>query len=216
MVRPAQRVLTLALLLAAVRSPGVTVEVEGDSVGMGEVTWSEQTGDEGTTRLTLAAEAASRHVFAGWRVENGGGAVWPTDFRYPKRVTVDVPTSAVVRATFIPMADDSLEFDLSDLLEGEIARDEPVDIVLSVDSASFPSLTFSGLPKGMAYRSQTLTLAGAPSESGVYPVTVSGRNESGYTFQDYFTIRVGNTSGPRLSGENVEIPLGAYYQAEFA
>jgi len=217
MIRKANiRTISFAACLIAMRLCAVTVGVDEECAGMGEVIWSEQAAGGGMTRLTLEAKAKGGHAFSGWSVAGAGDVGWPADIRYPAQQTLTVSTAAVVTASFIPNAEDYLEFDFAYLFTDEIECYEKIEVPLDVDSLSFPTLAFSGLPPGISYKSSTLTLSGSPTTPGVYRVVCTGVNGSGFTFQDYFTLRVGNVSGSYVTGEDVEIPLDEYYEAEFA
>jgi len=134
--------------LSALSTSAVTVEVDEYSVGMGTVSWTERILADGTSALTLKAAATAGYAFSGWSVEDLG-ADWPVDTRNPSITGVRVATNAVIRASFVDSSLDILEFDVADVLS-EFECGESVNVQLSVDSSSFPSISFQGLPPGLS------------------------------------------------------------------
>lgn len=185
-----------------------TVSVDELCEGMGTVSSLQRSAADGRVSLTLRASAADGFSFSGWTVD-GAEPDWGKDRRLPSLTGVLVAADANVRAEFVRPEDDRLEFDVADAF-AELVCGESVSLPLEIESASYPTLRFSGLPAGLSFNAQTLSVSGAPSAPGVYVVTVSGKNASGYGFSQTFRSVVGNLSGSRLSGNDAEIPLGAY------
>lgn len=190
-----------------------TVSVDELCEGMGTVTFLQRTVPDGRVSLTLRAAAADGFTFAGWTVD-GAEPEWGKDARQASLTGVLVAADADVRAEFIAPEDDHLEFDVADPF-ASLACGERVEIQLEIDSASFPSLRISGLPPGLSFNSQAMSVTGTPNAPGLYVVTIAGRNASGYTFSQTFRSVVGNLSGSRLSGNDTETPLGAYATFNF-
>lgn len=202
------------LALGVLSAGAATVEVEKTSEGMGSVSWSQRQTADAMSSLTLKANANRGFVFAGWFVD-GQRPAWGGDARNPSLSGVKVHTNAVVSALFIDSAEDTLQFDFSDDLS-ELSYGENVSVQLEVDSASYPTLSFQGLPAGLSYDPKTLTVSGTLSTPCWKVVTVNGVNGSGYTFSQQFRSSVGDISSSRLSGVADDIQLGEYYSVEFS
>lgn len=199
--------------LTALSTSAVTVEVDEYSVGMGTVSWTERAAADGMSSLTLRAAANAGYAFSGWRVE-GTDADWPVDPRNTSISGVRVATNAVVKASFVESSFDLLQFDVADVLS-EFECGESVNVQIGVDSSSFPSLSFQGLPLGLAYDSKTLTVSGTANTPCMNTVVVTGVNGSGFRFSQTFHSTVGDKSTSRLLGASQEIVLGEYFHAEF-
>lgn len=208
-----RRMFPFMAALTALSTSAVTVEVDEYSVGMGTVSWTERILADGTSTLTLKAAANAGYAFSGWRVE-GTDADWPVDMRNPSIAGVRVATNAVIRASFVDSSLDILEFDVADVLS-EFECGESVNVQLSVDSSSFPSISFQGLPPGLSYDSRTLTVSGTANTPCMNTVVVTGVNGSGFRFSQTFRSEVGDKSTARLSADDAEIELGEYFHAEF-
>jgi len=202
------------LALGVLSAGGATVEVEKISEGMGAVDWSQRQTKDGMSSLTLKASANRGFVFAGWFVD-GRCPDWGVDARNPSLSGVKVHTNAVVSALFIDSAEDTLQFDFSDDLS-EFSYGENVSVQLEVDSASYPKLSFQGMPAGLSYDPKTHTVSGTLSTPCWKVVTVNGVNGSGYTFSQQFRSSVGDMASARLSGVVDDIQLGEYYSVEFS
>ena len=208
----ATAVFALTLLSAAFPASAVTVEVDEAGLELGTVSWSHSVSD-GYAVLSLTAVAKDGAAFSGWLVD-GAEPDWGVDPRLPSLSDVKVDTNAVVAATFVPRAEDTLFFDVSLGLD-DLVCGEPVQVPLDVYSLSYPTLTFSGLPAGLSFDPRTMTVGGTPTAPCVRTVVVQGRNASGYTFEQTFRTSVGDLSGERIDGIETEIPVGQYYHAEF-
>ena len=207
------RILSACVALLALHSAAATVEVAGTSLGMGTVKWSEESADGGMVALSLEAEAEGGCAFAGWTVD-GSEPKWGIDVRLPSASGVLVSSNAVVRANFVEGAEDTLLFDFADSLS-KLVCGEGVSVPLDVESASYPELKFSGLPAGLSFDRNTLTVSGVPGTPCMNTVTVTGRNGSGYTFTQVFHSSVGDLSSERMTSRLVEIPVGEYYHEDF-
>jgi len=205
-------IMAFAALVAA-SATAVTVAVDDSCVGMGSVSWKQTAVDGGTATLTLAAEAADGCAFSGWTV-GGKDPEWDFDLRNPSVSNVVVPTNASVTAMFVAAWEDTLYFDFADDLS-DLECGKAVDVQLFVDSASYPTLKFSGLPAGLYYDARTLSIRGTPTTPCSKTLVVTGSNGSGYKFSQTFDTSVSDISGERLVGQDVELALGEYYHASF-
>ncbi len=205
--------LFVLVALPALLASAVTVEVEDVSAGRGSVTWSQKTVEGGMASLALKASAESGFTFAGWYVD-GSAPKWGVDERNPSISGVLVPTNSSVTASFVDCAEDTLQFDFSELLT-DLECGKPFSATLDVDSVSFPSLAFKGLPSGLSYNSKTLVLSGTPRTPCWNLVVVNGVNESGYTFTQTLRASVNDIDSARMAGVQTELPIGEYYFSEF-
>lgn len=213
MVRFQPVLTTLASLTSAV-ALAVTVDVHPSCAGMGTVVWSQKAAAAGTATLTLKASALAGYAFSGWQAD-GEAPDWGVEARNPSLSGVLVPTNAALTATFVECALDTLGFDFSgDLLGLECGI--PVDIPLSVESESYPTLSFKGLPAGLRYDPQTLSILGTPKTPSFGTVVATGRNASGYTFSQTFHCSVEDVSSERMGSTETRITTGEYYHEEFA
>lgn len=202
-----------ALLASQLPLGAVTVGVDQVSEGMGAVTWTQQAAPHGTAALSLQATSSSGAVFAGWLVDDLLPD-WPVDYRLARPGVVEVPTNAVVSALFVDPSEDYLEFDIADSLS-EFEFGEEVSVHLEIYSASFPKLTFQGLPAGLVYNARSLTVSGRPRTPGIFTVKATGVNQCGFTYTQTFKCRVWNQEGARLVGMDTSVPVGKYFNAEF-
>ena len=191
----------------------VTVSVDDLCAGMGSVSFLQREVADGQVSLTLRATAADGFAFSGWTVD-GSEPEWGKDARQPSLTGVRVAATADINAEFVAYEEDYLEFDVAEALD-DFACGERVDIPLEVYSASFPALRFSGLPPGLSFSSQSMSVIGSPNAAGLYVVTVSGRNASGYSFSQTFKSVVGNISGRRVSGSDTAVPVDVYVTLDF-
>lgn len=208
-----KRLVLVSSILLTTAAFSVTVVVDGSSEGMGAVSWSQVTTTEGIAKLMLKATASDGCVFAGWYA-GGAEAEWRQDSRLDSLSNILVPTGSIISATFVRKSDDSLTFDVADQFE-YISCGVPFETRLNIDSFSFPTLTISGLPVGLSFDKKSLVVSGTPTTPGVYKVKISGKNVSGYTFVQSIRIRVGNISGTRISGNDINGSLGKYMYATF-
>ena len=211
--RTVGRILPACVALLALQSAAATVEVAGSSLGMGSVKWSQQPADGGMVALSLEAVAEIGCAFAGWTVD-GFEPKWGIDARQPSASGVLVASNAVVHASFVEGAEDTLLFDFADAFS-ELVCGESVSVLLDVESASYPELKFSGLPAGLSFDRNTLTVSGVPRTPCMNTVTVTGRNGSGYSFTQVFHSSVSDLSSERMTSRLVEIPVGEYYHEDF-
>ena len=207
------RILSACVALLALQSSSATVEVAGSSLGMGSVKWSQKPADGGMVALSLEAVAEGGCAFAGWIVD-GSEPKWGMDVRMPSASGVLVASNAVVLASFVEGAEDTLLFDFADSLS-ELVCGESVSVPLDVESDSYPELKFSGLPAGLSFDRKTLAVSGVPGTPCLNTVTVTGRNGSGYTFTQVFHSSVSDLSSERMTSQLVEIPVGEYYHENF-
>ena len=71
----------------------------------------------------------------------------------------------------------------------------------------------SGLPSGLSFSADTLTLSGTPSSDSYSTVTVTAKNAAGYEFSRIFHIGVGNYTIPAeddLAAARDNDPHGRY------
>ena len=144
MMRMMSRLLSLCVAVLALHSVAATVEVDGSSLGMGSVKWSQTPVDDGMVSLSLEAVAERGYAFSGWTVD-GSEPNWGIDVRLPSASGVLVASNSVVQAYFVDGAEDTLMFDFADVLS-ELVCGEGISVALDVESDSYPELRFSGLP----------------------------------------------------------------------
>ena len=183
-------------------SPYIPVAaVPANLSGVGKITKSKT--KKGQT-ATWKAVASAGSVFSHWE----GGIVEtmnlsanarrnPTlKFKMPAKL--DAP-----RAVFVPIDDD----DLSKLwLEGGLplaAGAVVTNLYLSDDSLSYVTATVTGLPSGMTFNAANLTFGGTPAEDGVYNLTVTAKNASGYQMKQALRLVVG-ADDPSVETPEVE------------
>ena len=206
-------VLTTLALLMAVEVSAVSVAVDAGSEGLGTVTWSQKPAADGLVALTLKAKPAADCAFAGWLVD-GSDPSWSADPRNPSLSGMLVSTGAVVTASFVDSVDDMLEFDFSNELTDLVCGEE-VSLFLDVDSVSFPTLTFKGLPAGLVFDQKTLTVSGKPTTPCANMVVVTGVNGSGFRFSQTFEASVMDLESPQITGSFVELASGEYFHGLF-
>lgn len=193
-----------ALFAATAATAGrVTVSVGEAYAGMGSVTAVDKAFAAGA-KVALKATAAKGYVFSGWDATNGVALALATDPRNPASTLTAPDADQDVFATFAPVSDDRLAFDLSLDLADFDANEEIDPIALDIDSVSLPTVTVTGLPAGLKFDAKTLIVSGKPTKPGVYAVTVSAKNAGGYQFSQIVDCRVGNLSSARVEGKDVE------------
>ena len=126
-------------------------------------------------KVTLKATAKKGYVFAGWELE---GASLPKGFDARTPVLAFTPGAADVTATarFAPASEDRA---LTLLVDGAaVAADGSTRLVsggagftLSVESASLPKLSLSGLPAGLKFDAKSGRITGRGTKPGLYTVT---------------------------------------------
>ena len=208
-----RRIIAACALFASLCSGAVSVVVPEDFSGMGVVSWSQKQASDGNCLLSLVAKPSAGFSFAGWTV-NDAEPEWGVDARTPSVSGVLVDSNATVSASFVAFRDDTLQFDFADLFS-DLAYGEQVSIALDVDSVSFPTLAFRGLPDGLVFDSKSLEVRGTPKSPCRNKVVVTGKNGSGYQFKQEFHSSVRDISSARLTSKTIEIPLGEYYHEEF-
>ena len=197
-----RRIFPFLAALSALSTSAVTVEVDEYSVGMGTVSWTERVGTDGMSVLTLKAAASAGCAFSGWMVD-GSNFDWPADPRSTSLSGVRIATNAVIKASFVDSSLDVLQFDVAGVLS-DFECGESVNVQLSVDSQSFPNLSFQNLPKGLVYDSRTLSVSGTVNTPCRNTVVVTGVNGSGFRFSQTFHSTVGDKSAERLSADGAE------------
>ena len=167
----------------------VAAEVPINLSGNGKITKSKT--KKGQTAIWKAVASAGS-VFSHWE----GGIVEtmnlsanarrnPTlKFKMPAKL--DPP-----RAVFVPLDDDGL----SRLwLEGDLpleAGTAVTNLWLRDDSLSYVTATVTGLPSGMTFNAANLKFVGTPADDGVYNLTVTAKNASGYQMKQALRLVVG-------------------------
>ena len=208
-------VFVLLSAFLTVAEAAVSVFVDEYSIGCGTVAMTtESPGFNDLSVVTLKAAPAVGYSFSGWYVD-GRPAAWPVDYRLPEVQSVPVPQSAVITASFVAVENDGFEFDVADDL-AQFACGEQISVPLEIDSESFPTLSFRGLPTGLRYDVKSLTVSGRPVTPGSYPVTVTGVNASGFGFEQTFILMVGKLQSDALAGIDVEVPVDEYCVFDFA
>ncbi len=141
---------------------------------------------------TWKATASTGSVFSHWE----GGIVETMDLSANQRrnpalkftmpAQLDAPT-----AVFVPIDDDNL----SRLwLEGDQSLEAGTAVTnlwLRDDSLSYVTASVTGLPSGMTFNAANLMLGGTPAEEGVYILTVTAKNASGYQMKQTLRLVVG-------------------------
>ena len=177
----------------------------------------------------LKATANAGWVFAGWYecydAETGSfcnEAVLANfaDWRSPSANYVVGNSDVTLYAKFVQPGDDRLTFDLELAFEdlgcdfddegrSVLSLTNFVDSVVEFDSVSLPTVTISGLPSGLAFDKTSLRLIGRPTTPGVFRVTASAKNASGYQFSQVFYLRVENAVAEHVEGIDCdEIEVG--------
>lgn len=176
----------------------------------------------------LKAVANAGWSFAGWYesydaetgiFSNEVALAKSADWRSPTANYVVGESDKILFARFVHPGEDGLVFDMASVFEGlaqefdekgrpVLAVGTNVDEIVAFDSLSFPSVTVAGLPSGLSFDRSSLRLAGSPSASGVYRVSVSAKNESGYSFVQVFYVRVANVVSEHIEGFDREIDVG--------
>lgn len=125
-----------------------------------------------TARVTVTP--AKGVAFKGWFVGGRRVSEEPS-FNYP------VPDSDVtLEARFITPADDWLEIETRGFSFDRSSIWADLEDFLSVDSGSAAAVKVSGLPSGIKYDAKTNKFSGRFSKDGVYYVSFSASNKTGY------------------------------------
>ena len=176
-------------------------------------------------KASLKATANAGYVFAGWYT-NAACAVGQElkgygDYRNPALSYVASEFNVDIFARFIPVEEDFL-FLAEDFLPAEIAVNTLVSNTVPVESASLPSVTFSGLPSGLkfyaketfvkatkttpAYTIPANTIYGtAPKKPTAKPttVTVTVKNAGKYAITRKYSLSVVDGEATGASAEIV-------------
>ena len=176
----------------------VTAAVAEDCAGMGTVAALDRTVAAGT-KVAIKATAANGYYFAGWYI-NGAPAETASDYRTASNTYSPTGGVAALEARFTTAAEDYIDFEFpSDLEMLEYETEEPLDIAFQVDSETLPVLSVSGLPAGLKLDAQNFKITGKPSREGVYYVTATAKNASGYQYSKTVACTVGSPDEPEES-----------------
>jgi hypothetical protein len=174
--------------------PSVTVNVDSSADSAGNIVTGAGSYEPGKS-VSLKASAASGWVFAGWSgVETGA-----VDYRNPSLALVATEDDTDIDAEFVKVSEDYLVL-ADDFMTMRYARGVAITTndaasVVTVESASLPTVTISGLPSGLSFNATTLRITGTPSTAGWYYVTVSAQNAGGYSFSGVYPVVVLNADG---------------------
>ena len=120
---------------------------------------------------TLKAAAANGYVFSGWYLANKTLLSQSVSYSY----TMPGDTASVT-GRFIPKGKDWAR--ISYAMLSEYAKSTAMaEVEVTASGGSLPSVSFSGLPKGMKYSSGKV--AGKPTKSGIYKVIGKARTAGG-------------------------------------
>ena len=174
--------------------PSVTVNVDSSADSAGNIVTGAGSYEPGKS-VSLKASAASGWVFAGWSgVETGA-----VDYRNPSLTIVATEDDTDVDAEFVRVSEDYLVlaegFMTMRYARGVAITTNDAASVVTVESASLPTVTISGLPSGLSFNATTLRITGTPSTAGWYYVTVSAKNAGGYSFSGVYPVVVLNADG---------------------
>ena len=220
-----KKVACLATLACAAGAFGATVTVVAPQEGAAkEVTVGASASAEYAegALAPLKAVANAGWSFAGWYSAYDAGSgefsgevalAQSADWRTASANYVVGDADATLYARFVKPADDTLSFDfeavftsvaveVDDADRPVLSMTEKIDAVLPVESASFPAVSVTGLPSGLAFDAKSLRLLGTPTVPGVYRVSASAKNVSGYPFSQVFYVRVENAASEHVSGSD--------------
>ena len=172
----------------------VTTSVAEDCVGMGTVTALDKVVYTGSS-VSLKATAAKGFAFGGWW-QNGAPAETVADYRTAANTFVAQGGIAALEAKFVAPKDDWLAFDVASDLSYFDPNEAIEPVQISIDSASAPSVTVTGLPKGLKFDAKNLVVTGTPTTEGIYYVTVHAKNASGYEYTQTAECIVGEPEEP--------------------
>ena len=174
------------------------------------------------TAVPLKATANDGWVFAGWYgaydeatsvFSNEVVLAQSVDWRTPAANYVVGDGDVTLYARFVKPKDDTLSFDLAEVFANAAydtdAADRPIlsltngiDEVVVFNSLSLPTVSISGLPSGLSFDGKTMKLTGTPQSPGLYRITASAKNVSGFTFSQIFYVRVENKASALVSGSD--------------
>lgn len=216
-------ILTVAALISAANAFCATVAVVAPQEGAAKsvtVGGKESAVVDAGKTAAIKATANAGWVFAGWytaydaeTAEFSGEAVLDkaADWRSPSANFKAGDEDVTLYASFVIPAEDTLVFDLAETFaeatETTDDSDRPVlsltnalDIAVSFDSLSFPTVTVKGLPSGLSFDKTSLRIYGKPKSPGVSKVEMSAKNASGYVFSQVFYVRVENSVAEHVEG----------------
>lgn len=188
-----------AMFLFAASAPAAlftTAVSEDEEYCGGSITPISQDVTAGTS-ISLSATPSNGWVFCGWYMD-GSPAETVNDWRAAANSFKMGSVPVALEARFTPMSMDYINFD-EDVLPSEFAKGAAFSAKLEIDSASYPTVTMTGLPSGLALNAQTLVVSGKPTVDGYSTVTVTAKNAAGYTFSRILGIGVGNYTIPQDS-----------------
>lgn len=211
------------LLIGAACAFGATVTVVVPQEGAAK---SATVGNKASAEFNPGATAALKatankgYAFAGWYLgydadsgafSNEVALANGADWRSPTAKYVVGDDDVTIYARFAAPASDALSFNLADTFaavsETTDLLDRPVmsltnelDIAVQMSSLSLPTVTMSGLPDGLKFDKSTLRITGTPKATGVYKLTASAKNASGYTYSQVYYVRVGNAVAEHVEG----------------
>lgn len=219
-----RKIFGLLLVLAGlqVTAGHVRVEVDAACADLGTVVAVDKDFAVGAA-VSLKATPAKGAVFAGWYVE-GSEAELTSDYRNATATFMATRNDVVLTAAFTTPVEDHLFFDFSEALsdfEANVELSDPIDLI--VDSVSFPTVALKGLPAGLKFDAKTLKITGKPTKPGVYSVTATAKNASGYQYSQIFEVTIWNLCGDRTQsievtdavvGDEIEESLDGFFYYE--
>lgn len=150
-------------------------------------------------KVTLKAKPADGYVFAGWLgLPSGEEETYGECIMRHWNPSVSCMTEANdtrLEAMFIPVKEDYFWIDEMSFSigVGEDVADTIGEMIIEyISTCSLPSVSVNGLPSGLKWDAKTLTLSGKASKEGVYYVTFSGKNASGYAHSRIVKMVVGD------------------------
>ena len=146
------------------------VSVYADSPSNGYTTGGNDSYKPGTV-ITLKAFPRGASIFGGWY--NGSGELLSREATF-KFTVPDVDVDVVAYFVSSDMDSESLAINMS----GEYAYTNAGPFKVEVESFSAPVVSVSGLPAGLRFDNDTLSISGVPKEPGSYEVSVSATNAS--------------------------------------
>lgn len=150
------------------------------------------------TKVTLKAKAASKYVFSGWYEKSKLLSQKPS-----YALTVGSEEISIV-GKFILKTNDWAKIEFS--LPAELARGSAVEYPVSRSGGSAFTVSFSGLPKGLAYSSGNLK--GTPSKSGFYTLTGKVKTATGTTVSQKSAVTVRGVGESTLRVKSNDTSLG--------
>lgn len=159
------------------------------------------------TKVTLSATAARGWVFAGWSGLDESRVSGDIDLRTAKITYRTGDDDEEILAYFVSAAEDraSLGVSLKSLphydssmsewvgytdFAGELSVGVMTTQQLAVTSLSLPTLTVTGLPKGLKFNASTYEIYGVPTKAGTYTTKATASNLSGAKKTVSFAVKV--------------------------